>query len=336
MKYQLSFLFVGALFVLVYSLALLVIGPFEAAGLNVFSNPNNPINLVYFIVTLIAFTVLSLLFVKFGGRRIVQVIILGAMGYLAFYVSLLLFSFIVSDFWSLIFAIAAAAILIILLVEYPEWYIIDVFGILVGLSVIAMLGISLSIFLVIVLLIVLATYDAISVYGTKHMLDLADVVLDLKLPLVLVVPKVRNYSFIEQTGTLKEKLKGEEEWNAFFIGLGDLVMPGILVASAFYNAPKNSLIIAVSVIIGTLFGFALLIPSVVKGKPQAGLPYLCGGAILGYSVSSYLLFGKLVGVPFTAIGTIVIIIILVALAFLVYSKLVKGKKTASSTISSTP
>ena len=52
---------------------------------------------------------------------------------------------------------------------------------------------------------------------------------------------------------------------------------------------------ALSVILGTLFGFALLMVSVVKGKPQAGLPYLCSGAILGYLVSSYLLFGGLVG-----------------------------------------
>jgi presenilin-like A22 family membrane protease len=35
--------------------------------------------------------------------------------------------------------------------------------------------------------------------------------------------------------------------------------------------------------------------SVIKGKPQAGLPYLCTGAILGYLVSSYIVFGGIVG-----------------------------------------
>jgi len=39
----------------------------------------------------------------------------------------------------------------------------------------------------------------------------------------------------------------------------------------------------------------VLVVFLVRGKPQAGLPYLCGGAILGYIVSSYLLFGRLVG-----------------------------------------
>ncbi|MCJ2514084.1 MAG: hypothetical protein LN408_06580 [Candidatus Thermoplasmatota archaeon] len=38
---------------------------------------------------------------------------------------------------------------------------------------------------------------------------------------------------------------------------------------------------------------------VVKGKPQAGLPCLCGGAILGYLVSSYAWFGKIVGLHFS-------------------------------------
>jgi presenilin-like A22 family membrane protease len=80
--------------------------------------------------------------------------------------------------------------------------------------------------------------------------------------------------------------------------LGDVVMPGVLVVSAFHNAPSNGLLIALSVMLGTLFGFVLLMAFVIKGKPQAGLPYLCSGAILGYLVSSYILFGELVGLTF--------------------------------------
>ena len=79
------------------------------------------------------------------------------------------------------------------------------------------------------------------------------------------------------------------------MGLGDIVMPGILVVAALQNIPDNGLLIALSVMIGTLIGFAVLMSVVIKGKPQAGLPYLCSGAILGYVVSSYLLFGELAG-----------------------------------------
>jgi presenilin-like A22 family membrane protease len=165
----------------------------------------------------------------------------------------------------------------------------------VGVGAIGIFGISLSIFLVIVMLIGLAIYDAISVYKTKHMIDLADAVMDLKLPVLLVVPKTRTYSILKETKGLKEKLEDQEEREAFFMGLGDIVMPGILVVSSYYNIPDNGLLIALSVMIGTLLGFAVLMSVVIKGKPQAGLPYLCSGAILGYVISSLLLTGGLAG-----------------------------------------
>jgi len=146
-----------------------------------------------------------------------------------------------------------------------------------------------------VMLIGLSIYDAISVYKTKHMIDLADAVMDLKLPVMLVVPKTREYSLLKETKGLKEKIEEKEEREAFFMGLGDIVMPGILVASSFYNIPDNGFLIALSVMIGTLVGFAVLMSVVIKGKPQAGLPYLCSGAILGYMISSYLISGGLAG-----------------------------------------
>jgi presenilin-like A22 family membrane protease len=207
-------------------------------------------------------------------------------------------SFVVPEVWSLFLSVTAATILVITLVKYPEWYVIDICGITIGIGAIGMLGISLSISLVIVLLIGLAIYDAIAVYKTKHMIDLADTVLYLKLPVILVIPKIRKYSLIKETKSLKEKLKDEEERDAFFMGLGDVVMPGILVASAFYNITANGLLVALSVMLGTLLGFVVLMAVVIKGKPQAGLPYLCSGAILGYLVSSYVLFGELVGLTF--------------------------------------
>lgn len=282
----------GGLFVLVYALALLVITPFEVADVGVFENPNDPMNLVYFFLTLLLFTVATLLIAKFWKKQLIQGIILGATGYLAFYMFYPLLSFVVPERWSLVFSIIAAAILVITLVKYPEWYVIDICGILMAVGAIGMLGISLSIFLAIALLIALAIYDAIAVYKTKHMIDLADTISYLKLPVILVIPKIRRYSLIKETKSLKEKLKDGEELDAFFMGLGDITIPGVLVASTFHNIAGNGLLIALSVMLGTLLGFIVLMTVVIKGKPQAGLPYLCSGAILGYLVSGYLLFGE--------------------------------------------
>jgi len=288
----------GGLFVLVHSLALLVVGPFEAADMAAFENPNDPMNIVFFFSIMLLITAAILLIAKFWKKQLIKGIILGSTGFTAFYVFYPLLAFVVPAGWSLFLSITAAAILVITLLKYPEWHVIDTCGIIVGAGAIALLGISLSIFLVIVLLIVLAIYDAMSVYKTKHMIDLADTVLDLKLPVILVIPKIRKYSLIEETKSLKEKLKHGEKREAFFMGLGDIIMPGVLVASAFHNITSNGLLVALSVMLGTLLGFTVLMAVVIRGKPQAGLPYLCSGAILGYIVSSYILFGELVGLTF--------------------------------------
>ena len=130
------------------------------------------------------------------------------------------------------------------------------------------------------------------------MIDLADTVMDLKLPVLLVVPKIRSYSLIKETKRLKDQIESDEEREAFFMGLGDIVMPGMLVVAVYYMVP-TALSVVAGTIIGTLVGFSVLMRFVLKGNPQAGLPLLCGGAILGYIVSSLLFFGKLVGFGLT-------------------------------------
>jgi presenilin-like A22 family membrane protease len=285
----------GGLFVVVHLLSMLITKPFETTGLSVFDNPNDPVNLLVFFVIMIVVTLIILLIAKFWKKQFIQVIILGSVGYIAFFVFSLLLSFVATSILSTILSLVAVAILILALIKHPEWYVIDISGIIVGVGSIGIFGISLSIFLVIILLIGLSIYDAISVYKTKHMIDLADAVMDLRLPIMLVVPKIRKYSLIKETKGLKEKLEEGEEREAFFLGLGDIVMPGILVASSLHNIVGNGFLIALSVMVGTLIGFAVLMSVVIKGKPQAGLPYLCSGAILGYIISSYLLIGELAG-----------------------------------------
>jgi presenilin-like A22 family membrane protease len=285
----------GCLFVVVHGLALIVIAPFEAAGVQpAFENPDDPMNIILIFIILLTFTVVILLIARFWKKKLIQALILGAIGYTAAYLLYPLFTLVIPDATSVIVAVVSAIILVYILYKFPEWYVIDIAGIIVGAGAIAIFGMSLGVLLVIILLVGLAIYDAISVYKTKHMIDLADTVLDLKLPVLLVVPKIRHYSLIKETKSLKQKIKEDDERDAFFMGLGDIVMPGILVA-AIYNNVSGSLPIALSTIIGTLVGFTILMIFVMRGKPQAGLPLLCGGAIAGYIISSLVLAHELVG-----------------------------------------
>jgi len=305
-----AILIMAFLFVIIHGISLLITGTFQEEGMQAFEDPDNPINIVFILFIMLIFTAIILLIAKFWKKQIIQIIILGAIGYTSSYVFYPLFNLILPSSFnilipinesssiilsaSVIISFILALILVVILYKFPEWYVIDICGIIIGAGAIAIFGISLGILLVIILLICLAVYDAISVYKTKHMIDLADTVMDLKLPVLLVVPKIRKYSLIKETKRLKEKLEEGSERDAFFMGLGDIVMPGILVVSA-YNNINNSLPIALSVIIGTLIGFIFLMNYVIKGKPQAGLPFLCGGAILGYIISSLVLYGELKG-----------------------------------------
>jgi presenilin-like A22 family membrane protease len=288
----------GGLFVVVDLLAFWISGPFEAAGEVAFVNPSDPFNLVFFFTVMIVFTAVILLIAKWGKTRIIQAIFLGSTGLLGIYVFYPLLGYVLPWELSLGLSVALMAVIVSLLVKFPEWYVIDISGVITAVGAIAMLGISLTILIVLVLLIGMALYDAISVYKTKHMIDLADTLIDLKLPILYVIPKTRGYSLVKQTKGLKESLAEGEKRDAFFMGVGDIVIPGILAAAAFHNIANNGLIIGLSVIAGTLVGFAALMTFVIKGKPQAGLPFLCPGAILGYVISSLILTGGLVGLSF--------------------------------------
>ncbi len=290
---MLPIVFMGCFFIIIDGFALLIKDFFQPT----FKDKSNPVNILYIFVIIIIMTVIILIIAKYWKKRLIQVIILGAVGYTSFFIFWTLLGSILPDVVALMFSIFIACILVLALYKYPEWYVIDICGVIIGAGAIAIFGISLTIFLVIIFLVVLAVYDMISVYKTKHMIDLADAVMDLKLPVLLVVPKIRNYSLIKETKRLKEKLKEGEEREAFFMGLGDVVMPGILVVAA-YNNIEHGLPVALSIIGGTLVGFIILMTFVIKGKPQAGLPLLCGGAILGYLISSYVFFGSLGGLGF--------------------------------------
>ncbi len=288
----------GGLFVLVDLLAFWITGPFEAAGEVAFVNPGDPLNLVFFFTTLIVFTAIILLVAKYNKRWIIQAVFLGSTGLLGVYVFYPLLGYLFSWELSLVLSAVIMAVIVALLVKYPEWYIIDISGIITAVGAVAMIGISLTILIALALLIGMALYDFISVYKTKHMIDLADTLIDLKLPILYVIPKTKEYSLVKETKRLKEKLKEGEKRDAFFMGVGDIVIPGILAAAAFHNIANYGLTIGLSVILGTLAGFALLMLFVLKGKPQAGLPFLCPGAILGYVISSLILTGGIVGLSF--------------------------------------
>jgi presenilin-like A22 family membrane protease len=257
----------------------------QAAGITAFEDPTSIANPFVFIAILLVFTGFLLVLIRFDLKKVIAAII----GFSIFLTFGYIFTALVtaalgSTDLAMILVLVLSVMATALLYIFPEWYVIDSLGILIGAGVASIFGVSLDILPVIILLVLLAVYDAISVYKTKHMITLAEGVIDLKTPILFVVPKRRDYSFIRDgIGKLNE---GGER-GAFIIGMGDLIMPSILVVSAnvFLKGWRFAGIInlpALGAILGSLVGLGVLLSYVASGKPQAGLPPLNGGTILGF------------------------------------------------------
>jgi len=267
--------------------ALLLSLPVQAAGITAFQDPTSLENPFIFILILLVFTGFLLVLIKFNLKKVMGAIIAISIfltfGYI--FAALVPVALGTSDLAAIVILLLSV-LAMVLLYKYPEWYVIDTLGILIGAGVASIFGVSLDILPVVVLLVLLAVYDAISVYKTKHMITLAEGVIDLKTPILFVIPKRRDYSFIRDgIGKLEEG--GERA--AFIIGMGDLIMPSILVVSAnvFIKGWRLLGVInlpALGAIMGSLAGLAILLSYVASGKPQAGLPPLNGCTILGFLV----------------------------------------------------
>jgi presenilin-like A22 family membrane protease len=301
-----------ALYVGAQAVALLLADPFRAAGLSSTSNPQSVTAPIEIIVIIVA-APLAILWIArrkgglFALRQLILLAIVASL-YITLYATFSILppglvllppygAEIVIDPALILSAVASTAIYLALLMD-PQWYVIDLAGFVAAGSLIAILGISFAILPAFILLIALLVYDAIAVYGTKHMLSLAEVVTDMKLPILMVMPGAAGYDYPAAPNLKVVRQQPVEEREALFMGLGDVIIPGTLVVSAFVWLPAHpevlgiggNLIAGLGALFGSLAGYAILMGRVLKGNAQAGLPFLNGGAIVGYVVAYVLVF----------------------------------------------
>ena len=218
------------LFVMVVQILALAITPaISASGNRVFEDPTSIANPFAYMLLILVFTALLLLAIRLKS----------GMGHQRFHTCSPLppaSIYVMVAFMSPLLALVPTLAIMLLLRFYPEWYIIDAFGILVCAGISSLFGVSMAILPALLLLVVLAVYDAISVYKTRHMVSLAEGVIKIKAPLLFVVPKSRDYSFRKDHG-ISTSPEGAKERGAFFLGLGDAIIPTILVGSASWSFP---------------------------------------------------------------------------------------------------
>ncbi|ELY97054.1 hypothetical protein C482_14184 [Natrialba chahannaoensis JCM 10990] len=304
--------------------ALALTEPFYESGHQAVENPEDPTNSVVYVAIILVATALMLAAFKYDLQGLIRALIIGVSVMIAWFVFAELVPPVVTvgDAGVNVLAVLAAFGVGAALLFHPEWYVIDTAGVLMGAGAAALFGISFGLLPALLLLAVLAIYDAISVYGTEHMLDLAEGVMDLKIPVVLVIPLTLSYSYLSspdesgQPATSNDSADSvdavessesaatevtentdptdeptpEPQRDALFIGLGDAVIPTILVVSAAYFLDAGTLDVpglalnlpALGAIVGTIVGLVVLMAMVVRGRAHAGLPLLNGGAIGGY------------------------------------------------------
>ncbi len=241
---------------------------YKAAGMQAFKNPQNISNSIYYFIAIILFTGIVLFLSKYKSflkAMLYMVIFLSC--YYTFYPFLGVFGFVPS------------ALIILALIKRPNWIVIDIAAYFLSIGVISIFGISLAPIPAIILMLILAVYDAISVYKTKHMLTLAESVTDLSIPMLFVVPISRD---------IKDIKINEDERKAVFLGVGDVVIPNILVASAQRFAVSPVIFGLKLAALLPLFGGALgllILLTKFADRPQAGLPFLNLPTIAAYLIS---------------------------------------------------
>ena len=298
--------------------ALVLADPFRSAGLATTSNPNNPTNPLGIIVAIVVAPLVILYIARSRNaltalRWVLLVLIASALlltmqATFALFVPAFFFppigAAVVGDPSVTLGAMVATGSLLLLAID-PQWYVVDGVGLLAGASLIAILGISFGILPVFILLLALAVYDAIAVYGTKHMISLADAVTEMKLPILMVMPTQAGYDYPNAPSFREQRGRPLPEREATFMGLGDVVIPGALVVSAFVWLPGTgagfgagaNLVVALGAMVGSLVGYTFLMRR-ISGGPQAGLPFLNTGAILGY-IATFLIVYRSTGLGLT-------------------------------------
>ncbi|MFC7021444.1 MULTISPECIES: presenilin family intramembrane aspartyl protease PSH [Haloarcula] len=313
---------IALIFLVVQLGALALVEPFQSAGYQAVEDPSDPTNSLAYVFAILVATAVMLAAFKFNVDQLIRAVIVFSGAWLSLFVFRVVVPPVLTVGGLNVVAWGLAALIAVGLLVYPEWYVIDAAGAVMGAAAAGLFGISFGVLPALVLLTVLAVYDAISVYGTEHMLTLASGVMDLRVPVVLVIPLSLSYSFLDAETPAPDEdddadgpsadpaladgegasgpdesradasTGGPLDRDALFIGLGDAVIPSVLVASSAFFAPAGVATVlgvplpAVTAMVGTFAGLAVLLWMVLKGRAHAGLPLLNGGTIAGYLVGA--------------------------------------------------
>ncbi len=208
---------------------------------------NDPLNSIYLFFVIIGMTIAILLALRFKRQRnflwIIEALAI-------FVTSTVVFSSFIFD--DLIVLLLAILILVWRYTHRKSVWFRDIVGIIAIAGAGSFIGISLGIIPIIIFIIILATYDMIAVFGTKHMLTIGKSVVK------------NNFAFTIAMPTKK---------HTFELGNGDLVIPLMTASSVLANGFfANNILVAGMVLVASFIG--LVISIYIVSVKKIALPAL--------------------------------------------------------------
>jgi len=240
---------------------------------------NQPIEIswVRFLIYFVIGTAIILVFLRLSKKTGIFFEIIFALA--IFSGSQIIFALIMPDFW----AMFCAALLVVIRFLRPSILSQNIVMILTIAGIGSLLGLSLSIFSVIIILMVLSVYDFIAVYKIKHMIRMAKQMMQSRALLAFVVPQ----TIIGYKSHLKDVKVGTGQ--VFILGSGDVVMPLVAIASLSRFGVMHGLLVLLFSFLGLIF-MQLIFNSQKVRRPMAALPPIALFTILGI-LTAMLVFG---------------------------------------------
>lgn len=213
------------------------------------------IELVYIIAAILVFTALTLFLMRHGLLKV----IIAFFAVVAFLVLLEFFDIVTSPLflfvneWFAFLPFIAAILLIVYYFKYATKVGRNVINVVLFITIASIVSLALGVIPSMILLLVIAVYDYIAVFVTKHMITLAN--------------GLSEGTFWAGIILMARKLKQ----GAAMLGGGDLVFPAVLADALFLNYPP---IVAIVSIIGALFGLSLILVFGKKGKAYPAMTFI--------------------------------------------------------------
>jgi len=262
---------------IIIQLSALSLLPFFPQQAQAFEDPGDPGNSVLYVSLFIFVSASILAVIALRMMFVLRLIMVSAMVAGASMTFALLIHIIITPAWLvLLSSLCMSVTLVVATMFTKDRRLMAITAGVLSVGAIVILGASLGPVPVLLLLAALSLYDYWAVRRTGHMQTIADGMAEAELPLL--------FRHVDDEG-------GETS-----IGLGDVVLPGILAASAMYHIspvngtlPGSNVILALTIVLGGAAGLMLLLMRLDE-KPAPGLPWINGGAILALAISYPLLF----------------------------------------------